>query len=425
MKKRTWYKLDNAAKIYPPTTSARRSGVFWLSAQLSQEVDAQVLNQAVEIVLNRFPSFKVKLKRGIFWYYLEENKKPFHVQPQPPYFLEYIKERETNDYLFKVFYLNNTISVTIYHVLTDGTGGMEFLKALVFEYLLLKGMDIKAETELKTIYSPPTLNESKDNFLHVYNKNTPKPVKENDAFKLNGSPFANVGAGVIIGQVKTEQLKTLAKRYNTTITSFLCGLVLFIIYENYIKFGNVKNKNVRILIPVNLRKFYKTSTIRNFALFTRPGYNFENELTLEECINLCTDQIKQGSQKEVLDTILASNVKAEKNVFLKIAPLFIKDIAMKIAYTKVGDNLHTTTISNLGEIKLPSSVTPFVKNFQFVLGESFITKHSISVCSYNDMLNIAFSRGFVETNIEKDFFKFLTQNGVEVTLDSNYWEDMN
>ena len=301
MKKKTWYRLDNAAKIYPPTTSARRSGVFSLSAHLNEVIDEEVLNQAVEIVLKRFPSFKVKLRRGIFWYYLEENRKPFNVQQQPPYFLEYIKEMQNNDYLFKVFYLNNVISVTIYHVLTDGTGGMEFLKALVFEYLLLKGYNIKAENELKTIYSPFTENESTDNFLQVYNKNMPKPVKEYDAFKLGGTPFANIGAGIIIGTVNTEQLKELAKKYGATITTFLCGLMLFIIYENYIKNENVKNKNVRILIPVNLRKFYKTSTVRNFALFTRPGYNFESPLTLNECVTLCDEHIKQGTKKAVLD----------------------------------------------------------------------------------------------------------------------------
>ena len=183
MKRKTWYRLDNAAKIYPPISSTLRPGVFSLSAILEANIDKEILNDAVNVVLNRFPSFKVKLKRGIFWYYLEENKKPFYVSEEPPYFLEYINERQSNDYLFRVFYLNNKITVAIFHALADGTGGMELLKALVFEYLLLKGYKIKADNELKTIYSPVLNEEIQYEFLEVFDKNAPKLPKELPAFK--------------------------------------------------------------------------------------------------------------------------------------------------------------------------------------------------------------------------------------------------
>lgn len=423
MKRKTWYRLDNAAKVYPPISSAIRPGVFGLSAVLTENIDKNILNDAVNVVLHRFPSFKVKLKRGIFWYYLEENKKPFYVSEEPPYFLQYINEIESNDYLFRVFYLNNKITVAIFHALADGTGGMEFLKALIFEYLLLKGYKIKAENELKTIYSPVTNEEMQDEFLEVYDKNAPKMPKELPAYKLNGTGFTSFGVGIINARMPIEQVKTLAKKYNSTITTFFTGLILHFIYTNYIKNKNVKNKNVRILIPVNMRKFYNAKTIRNFALFVRPGCDFVNELTLEECIALCDKQVKESAKKEILDAMLTANVKTEKNPILKITPLFLKDFAIQLAYKKIGDNLHTTTISNLGIISLPPSVQKYVKDFTFTLGTSFSSKYSIGMCSYGDYLNITFSREFVETNIEKDFVRYLTQNGVQVELSSNYWED--
>lgn len=423
MKKKTWYRLDNAAKIYPPVSSNRRPSVFALSAILNEPIDKETLGDAVNVVLHRFPSFKVRLKRGIFWYYLEENKKPFFVAEEPPYFLQYINEQENNDYLFRVFYLNNKITLAIFHALTDGTGGMEVLKAIVFEYLLLKGHKIKADNELKTIYSPVSDEECQDNFLQVFDKNTPKPPKEFPAYKLNGTAFNSFGAGLITGTLSTAAIKELSKKHNATITGFVSGLVLFIIYQNYLKDKRVKNRNVRLLIPVNLRKFYKTTTVRNFALFARPGVVFDKDLSLDECIALCDAQIKQGSTKEVLDGFIASHVKTEKNFALKLAPLFIKDLAMNLAYSKVGDNLHTSTISNLGVITLPESVKKHVSNFLFSLGVSYTARHSIAICSYQDKLNICFSRDFVETNIEKDFFRHLTAAGIAVEINSNYWED--
>ncbi len=423
MKKKTWYRLDNAAKIYPPISSSRRPGVFALSAVLTEKIDKDILGEAVNVVLHRFPSFKVRLKRGIFWYYLEENKKPFYVAEEPPFFLQFIDEQENNDYLFKVFYLGNKITLTIFHALTDGTGGMEVLKAIVFEYLLLKGKKIKADNELKTIYSPVSDEECEDNFLQVYDKNTKKPPKEYPAYKLSGTAFNLFGAGIITGTLSTVSIKELAKKHDTTITTFIAGLILHIIYQNYIKDKRVKNKNVRLLIPVNMRKFYRTSTVRNFALFVRPGINFDKEYSLKECIAICDEQIKKGSAKEVLDGFIASHVKTEKNFALKLAPLFIKDLAMKIAYTKVGEILHTSTISNLGIITLPESVKKYVTNFLFSLGVSYTARHSIAISSYEDKFNISFSRDYVETNIERDFFRYLTNAGIEVQINSNYWED--
>lgn len=427
MKKRTWYRLDNAGKIYPPTSNERRGGMFSLSATLKEKIDPETLTDAVNVVLERFPTFKVKLRKGLFWYYLEENKKPFIVNEEPPYFMQFIgAAQNTNDYLFNVFYLDKKINLVMFHALTDGTGGMELLKAIIFEYLVLKGHKIKSKGLLKTIYSPATLDECTDKFLQVYEKkNNVKLQKEYNAYRLNGTPFNVFGTGMIRGTFKVSQIKALSKKYNATITGFIAGLVMHSIYKNYIENKNVKNQNVKLLIPVNMRKFYKSDTIRNFALFARVGTDFKHNgaLNLEECIKVCNDQIKEQTKKDVLDTVIASHVKSEKNWALKLAPLFIKDVAMQIAYALVGDNLHTTSFSNLGIVKLPESVSKHVENIDFALGTSYSAKYTLAAISYNDYLTITFSREFVETYLEKDFFNFLTQNGVDVTLSSNYWED--
>lgn len=423
MKKKTWFRLDNAAKVYPPTSGSRRGGMFALSAILYEQVDKDILNDAVNVVLNRFPTFKVKLNRGIFWYYLEENKNPFYVTEEPGYFLKHIDEKQSNNYLFRVFYFENKITLSIFHALTDGTGGLELLKAIVFEYLILKGYNIKAEGALKTIYSPSTKEESIDKFLQVFDNKISKPQKEYPAFKINGTPFSKEGMGIISGRVKIEQIKALSKKYNVTITTFVSALVAYLVYENFIKGQKVKNKMVKVLVPVNMRKIYPTDTVRNFALFTRPGHDFSTEITLEECIKSFDEQLKECLKKENLDKILYSNVKTEKNILLKITPLFLKDLAIKIAYTKVGDVLHTTTVSNLGIVELPTGVKKYVKDFIFAIGTSFTAKSALCLSSYQDNLNITFTREYVENNLEKAFFQYLTNNGVEVELQSNYWED--
>lgn len=422
MKKKYWFKLDNAAKIYPPISNENRGSMFSLSAILKENIDGEILNQAVNVILDRFPTFKVRLKRGIFWYYLEENKKSFNVCEEPAYFLRFVNESENNNYLFRVFYYNKKITISIFHALTDGTGGMEFFKAIVFEYLILKGYKLKSEGSLKTINSPSTLAENEDHFLKAFDKRISKPPKEKKAFHIIGTAFSSDGIGITTGTVKVDSIKALAKKYNVTITTYICGLLMYCIYDAYIKGKKINNKLVKILIPVNMRKFYNTKTIRNFALFTRTNHDFADAISLDECIKICAEQLKTGLAKENLDKLIHSNVKIEKNWLLKIMPLFIKDLAMKIAYNFVGDALHTTTISNLGKVDMPKATIPYIDNFLFALGTSYSSRAAMSIVTFENKLNITFSRTIIENEHEKLFFRTLTENGVEVELASNYWE---
>ena len=421
--KKNWYPLDNAAKIYPPTSNRRRGGMFSLSARMTEEVVPEILSEAVNVLLERFPIFKVKLKRGWFWYYLEENNRPFIVEKEEPYFLRYIGEVKNNDYLFRVMYRGDKINVSFYHSLCDGTGGLNFFKALLAEYLKLKGHDIKTEGIIINDNSPHTNSECEDTFLKAYHKPKEKVKKESNAFKTDGTDFDSDGCGVVLGQVKISKLKEVCKKYNATITEFLCALYVQCVYTEFIKNKKVKNKNVKMLIPVNMRKVYSSETMRNFALFARAGYDWKEEISFEELIALCQQQLKEGLQKEKLDAIIYSNVKIEKNVILKLMPLFIKDLAMRIAYTKVGDNLHTANLSNLGCVRLPESIEKHVSNISFALGPSYSCKTHLALLGYKDTLNMCFTRLFVETKIERAFFRRLSALGVDVTVSSNYWEE--
>lgn len=421
--KRTWYPLDNAAKIYPPVSSSRRGGMFALSARLTEKVNPEILNETVNTLLERFPMFKVRLKRGVFWYYLEENNRPFKVEPEDAYFMRFIGDTQSNEYLFRVMYREDKITVCFFHCLCDGTGGLNFFKALLAEYLKLRGFDIKTEGLVISENSPHTEGEVEDTFLREFHKPKIKTKKEVNAFKTDGTPFDSDGCGIITGKVKVDELKELCKKYNATISEYISALYMYCIYKECIKNRKVKNKNISILVPVNMRKVYPSETMRNFALFARLTHNWENEISFEDCVETCKTQLHEGIQKDKLDAIIYSNVKVEKNFILKIMPLFIKDVAMRIAYKHVGDNLHTANMSNLGYVNLPESMSKYVKDIVFNLGTSFSCKTHCAVVGYNNNLYITFSRAFVENKIEREFFRMLTSSGVGVTLFSNYWEE--
>ena len=210
--KKNWYPLDNAAKIYPPISNKRRGGMFCLSAHLTENIVPEILGEAVNILLERFPIFKVKLKRGWFWYYLEENTRPFIIEKEDEYFLRFVGEVKNNDYLFRVMYRDNKISVAFFHSLCDGTGGLNFFKALIGEYLKLKGYDIKTEGLILNENSPHTMGEGEDRFLSAYHKPKEKVKKDKNAFKTDGTPFDSDGCGVIQARINIAQLKEVCKK---------------------------------------------------------------------------------------------------------------------------------------------------------------------------------------------------------------------
>ena len=370
----------------------------------------------------RFPIFKTTLKRGVFWYYLEENDKPFVVQPLEANYLRTIRSKDTNGYLFKVYHKDKTITMVVYHVLADGNGAMEVFKTLIYEYLKLSGYNVKTDGLEKPINAPYTQSEINDSFKSVFKNKTGAVAKELNAFKTNGTPFAWDGCGIILGKVKINELKQVAKKYDVTVTALISAIAMYATYLGFIKNKKVKTKNVQALIPVNMRKWYPTETMRNFALFVRTHHDFNNPITLDDLIQVCKQQLTEGLTKENLDKIITSNVKSERNFFLKIVPLFIKDIALRVAYNRVGDNLHTFNVSNLGVVNLSPSMSKYVTDMVFTLGPSYSCKSHIAVMSYGEYCYISFSRMFVENYLEREFFHILSGLGVHTEIHSNYWE---
>lgn len=422
MPKKNWYPLDNAAKIYPPNTNSISPFVFSFTARLESEVEPEVLNKAVIISLNKMPTFKTRLKRGIFWYYLEENLKVPLVKPQPAHYLKQITPESNNGYMFEVFYRKSTVTINLHHSLTDGTGGINFFLDILFEYFKLMGYDVESEGVIRPSALPHIIEESEDTFRVFDQKIKDKSEKEHTAYKFKGTPFSHDGYGIVAGVCEIDQLKALAKKYGATITEYLSAVYMYVIYETCLKAKPEKNKRVQILVPMNLRKRFSSNTVRNFTLFVRLKHDFNNTITFEECVELCKKQMAEGSTIEKIERMIHSNVKLEKNPLMKVVPLFIKDFAMRLAYKRVGENLQSGDISNIGLIKTPESFSKYLKDIAFVIGPTADAQQNFSIIGYNGKVYISSARSYVETRIEREFFKKLADGGIDLTVYSNYWE---
>ena len=417
-----WYKLDNAAKVFPAVANLKRTYMFRVGAVLKEDVDKDILQQALNEIVTRFPSFNVRIRRGIFWYYFEANHKKPIVSEENPFIGKYLVFKDNNDFLFRTLHYGKRLSLEVFHSITDGTGALEFLKALIYHYLKLKGHEISSEGLVITSEIEILKEEEQDSFIKNYDKSVKVYRKEAKAYHLKGTNYDEFWQGIIHGIIDVNDLKPLAKEKGVTITEYLCGVITYCVYITELKYEKTK-RAFRFFLPVNLRKFFDSKTLRNFALFVRTTqYLSGKDLTFDEILEDTTTQIRDGLVKEKLLAALVSNVKFEKNILMRITPLFIKIVAMRIGYKILGEDVNTVALSNLGVVELPEAMKEHISHFEFSIGASAICKKNAAVATYNNKLVISFSTLAVERALEREFFRFLSAKNVKIIVESNELE---
>lgn len=417
-----WMRLDNAAKIYPAAKRRNWSNMFRLSATLREPVDPAVLQSALDVTVKRFPSIAVRIRRGMFWYYLEELEKAPPIEPEKPYPLAHRNFSEIRRCAFRVLYYQNRIAVEFFHALTDGNGGLIFLKTLTAEYLTQKhGLHITNGNGVLDRSEEPHIRELEDSFLQNEGP-VSKSRREATAYLLTGTREWDGYLNLTTGILKVSEVLALAKRYQVSLTTLMVSVMILSILA--IQDRHVPNrrrqKPVKVLVPVNLRKFFDSNTLRNFVLYITPGIDPKmGDYTLEEVLKSIHHQMGVELTQKQMSARITVNVRTEKSWALKVVPLFLKNAAMKLVYNMVGEKKSCITFSNLGAAALPGEMTPYVDRLDFVLGAQAICPNNCGALSYGDRLIINFTRSIEESELEREFFTRLRRLGLSVFIESN------
>jgi NRPS condensation-like uncharacterized protein len=179
-------------------------------------------------------------------------------------------------------------------------------------------------------------------------------------------------------------------------------------------------KPVKVCIPINLRRFYPTNTMRNFASYVNPGIDPKyGEYDFDETLSTVHHYMRSEVTEKLLNAKISTNVRSEKMRVLRLTPLFIKNFFMKIVFNRVGDRKSSTTISNLGVVNLPEEMSRYVKRMDFILGPLSRNKVVCAALTYNGQLVLNFTRTIQESSVEREFFRRLVKLGISVKIESN------
>ena len=417
-----WLRLDNAAKIYPAARTQDWSNVFRLSATLTETVDMDVMKTALDVTVRRFPSIAVRLRRGVFWYYLEQLTEAPAVREESSYPLTRMSREEIRKCAFRVIVYDRRIAVEMFHSLTDGNGALVFLKSLVAEYLQQKyGIHIPAEHGVLGRLDDPADVELEDSF-QKYAGTVSASRQERTAWRLKGTPETGGFLNVTCFELSTKEVLAKAHEYNVSLTTFLCATMMMAM-QNLQK-ESVPNprrrKPLKVLIPVNLRKLFPSRTLRNFALYTTPEILPQlGEYTFEEICQAIRHRMGLDITPKQMSMKIATNVNSEKIMAVRLMPLFIKNMVMKAVFDSVGEKKSCLTLSNLGAVRLPEEMLPYVETMDFILGVQATAPYNCGVLSYGDTLRLNFIRNIREPKLEYHFHCVLRDMGLCAEVQSN------
>lgn len=402
-----WYKLENAAKIFPPSANKKDTKVFRFYVELKEYVDPKMLNKALKETLKEFPLFRSTLKKGFFWYYLEKSNLVPVVEEENKMPCEELKD----GLLFKVTYYKKRINIEVNHALTDGTGTLSFLQVLIKNYETYKH-NVSKDLIVDNV---SIIDREVDSYVKYYKKVKLVQKKEDPfAYKIKGKIYPENGLKIIELVMETKDVLKLSKEKGRTITEYLTAILLKSVSET-MSYKD-KKKPVVIQVPVNLRNYFPSNTARNFFNVINISYKFDNEdESMENILDSVSKQFKNKLTKEELTKSMNSFANFEKIFLIRLIPIFIKDIVLKcihhfLAYYK------TLSFSNIGIINVPEELEKNINMFGV-----FTSTDSISscMCSYKDKLVITFTSHFIDHEIQKNFVRFLTEENIEITVNTN------
>ncbi len=410
-----WIRLDNAAKIFPPTSNEKDTKVFRFVCEMRDEVDKGILQEALEATMVLFPFYRSVLRRGVFWYYFEKSElKPVVTEEHKlPCSMLYHPNRR--NLLFEVTYYKKRINLEVFHALTDGTGALGFLKTLLYYYITKRYGEDFTDKLPNLDYDASITQKMDDSFLKHYSGNQkPKRIKLVKAYHILGRRPIDNRIKIIEGEMPVKEVIELAHRYQCTLTVYLTALFIRSIYQEM----PVRSRKYPVVlsVPVNLRTYFPSVTARNFFGTISIRYHFgESSDKLEDII----EAVKSGFEKELTEDRLREHMNRlsalEHNAFMRVVPLAAKDWVLRFA-KYLSDRTITATLSNVGKIAITEELSPYINMLNCFTS---VKRPQIAICSFRDTLVVSFASPFVGTDVQKNFYRILAQEGVSISITSN------
>lgn len=397
IKKDEWYPLDNSAKIYPFSMKENWMSMYRISYYLKEDINPVILQVALDNTMARFPLFNVSLRKGFFWNYFDSINRRYDLSLESEIPFSQMNVSKVGKKLLRVFYYKNRISIEVFHILADAHGGLVFISTLLGEYFRLLDNKVSYNDIVLNLNSGNFSLESKDEFL---DKKLPKEKTSlvgGKAVSIDGNLSHIRPCQVIHFDLDYCKFHDLAKSKNVTINQLMLGFIFMVL-----SYSTSRDGKIKIQVPVDMRKFYKSSTLRNFSMFNSIDLDRNSIHSLDEILEEIKMQSLDKLSKETLDGQMREAYNLVKSI--RLIPLIIKKPIASFIFKNISDKSSTTVLSNLGKINLPENLRDKVLKMDFSIGTSISNKVLFGLITSSDTLTLSITKFTSNTSIENNLY---------------------
>jgi hypothetical protein len=413
-----WYKLDNAAKIYPPAYSDQAPIAFRVGLTLKDPVRYDALNTALLRTIKRVPYYQVHLRRGLFWYYLQRHETPPSIEVLGRAPVSRIRMRSSTEQLFRVLVRDRRIRIDFSHVLTDGVGGFKFLATLTAEYLRQLGVHVPPGELVLDPEDHPDAAEFTDAYPELLVPGTPGPDPLRPAYHLPWPAIPGYHR-TLTGKLSVDALSRVAREAGASITEYLVSVYIHAMFQIW-RTSQHKPRSrrvIRVEVPVDLRRLHPSATMRNFSLFVLPEIDLRlGHISFPDIVRTVHHSMRLQLDMRSLRRQIARNVGGENLALVRIIPLILKDWYLPSLHRKFGTDIYSGVVSNLGLVKLPDEMIEHVVDASFVLGPNPKLRQAVSIIGYNGSVNVTIGSVVESRELERLYFSHIAAQGVAVRV---------
>ncbi len=439
---RTWVRLDNASNIFLAARTDADPKVFRLSAELDHEVDPQLLQQALDITFDRYPLYRAVLRRGVFWYYLQDSDLRPLVSAELQHTCAPIYQVDRRTLLFRVLHHRRRVNLEVFHALSDGTGALWFLSDLVTAYLGLRYPEVeralgtapeagadpaadhaapepKGTAPAGRLQEAPVHELTSDSFAHYFRRRGRDQVPATGAarpprkrvHRIRGTRTPDHRTRAVELTLPARDVLSLARTEGVSLTMYLTALFFESVRRSSGGLG--RNRTLAVSVPVNLRQFFPSTSARNFFAAVRVEHTYgEGEDDVGSVARQLEGQFRPKATPEALERKLRRFIRFERTPVLRVMPRPLKDLILGLV-NRVNNRGLTVAISNMGRVSLPEPVDSHVGRLLLHVSAA---RPQFCVVSHAGLLTISFSSPFTETGHIREFARHLTDRGIAVSV---------
>ncbi len=409
-----WYKLDNVAKVFLAAYNKRNPRSIRVSCILNEEIDPKFLQDALDLTVRLRPQFQVRIRRGIFWNYLEQTDERALVTkevlgPCPALY----GDRYKGVLHYMVTYYHNRINIDMSHAISDGTGAFILLKLLVLNYLKLRYPGRLDEVSIND--SASSDDRFRNSYDHFYDDSAgpiPKTIlnKKTKAFQISSRKLPYNQLQYMEVHLESDKVLAAAKAMKVSLTSYLGAHLMMAILDD-MPFRQ-RRRPVNISIPVNLRNYYPSDTLRNFFNNIDVSHVYDGNETLETLAHEFDDKLKQALDPELIKNQMNRYQSIEQFFLTRMVPLFIKQPVVRMFSSRETKTV-TAVLSNLGAIKMPEETLPYINGFtDFCSTDNMF----ITITSYGNDLVLGIASSYNGTGVIRRLLHALKSLDIDIYL---------